>query len=102
MITTRLPDAVMVGSARSPSCTRFEMRQVLHRLVDARELAAGNRQVTPGGRAAGQHQRVELGAQLVDVRRIDDASVRNSVPSARICSRRRFRWRFSSLNSGMP
>ena len=33
--------------------------------MDAVELAAGDRQVAPGGRAAGQHHRVELGAQLV-------------------------------------
>ena len=40
-------------------------RQVLHRLVDAVQLAAGNRQIARSGRAAGQHHRVELGAQLL-------------------------------------
>src|SRR5581483_6226933 len=39
-------------------------RQELHRLVDAVELAARDRQVPPRGRAAGQHDGVEIGAQL--------------------------------------
>ncbi|SIN44166.1 Uncharacterised protein [Mycobacteroides abscessus subsp. abscessus] len=34
--------------------------QVLHGLVDALELAAGNRQVTPGGRSAREDHRVEV------------------------------------------
>ncbi len=40
-------------------------RQELHRLMDAVELATGDRQIAPGGGAAGQHNRVELGAQLL-------------------------------------
>ena len=42
-------------------------RQVLHRLVDAAELAPGHREVAPRGGAAGEHERVELAAELVDV-----------------------------------
>ncbi len=40
-------------------------RQVLHRLVDAVELPARDGQVAPVGRAAGQHDRVELLAQFL-------------------------------------
>ncbi len=39
-------------------------RQVLHRLVDALELAPGHRQVAGGGGAGGDHHRVEAVAQL--------------------------------------
>ncbi len=39
--------------------------QELHRLMDAVEVAAGDRQIAPRGRTAGQHHRVELGAQLL-------------------------------------
>ena len=39
-------------------------RQVFHRLVDAAELATRNRQVARFGRAPGQHDGIELGAQL--------------------------------------
>ena len=82
MITTRLPAAVIGGASRSPSCTRFDQRQVLHRLVDARELAAGDRQVAPRGGAAREHDRV--GGE--HARRPGRSSptfalVRNSVPS---------------------
>ena len=41
-------------------------RQVLHRLVDATVLAAGDREVAPRGCAAGEHDGVELGAQPID------------------------------------
>ena len=40
-------------------------RQVLHRLVDAAELASGDREVAPDGRAAGEDDGVELGAQVL-------------------------------------
>ena len=40
-------------------------RQELHRLMDAVEFAARDRQVTPCGRAAGEHHGVELGPQLL-------------------------------------
>ena len=48
-------------------------REVLHRLVDAGELAAGHREVAPCGRAAGEHDRVAVadltdGHVLADVR----------------------------------
>ena len=45
MITTCLPAAVIGGAPRSPSLHPVRRRQVLHRLVDAVELAARHRQV---------------------------------------------------------
>ena len=41
-------------------------RQILHREVNARELAAGHRQIARARGAAGEHDRIELGAKLVD------------------------------------
>ena len=51
-------DVIARGKAVGP-------RQVFHRLVDALEVTAGNRQIPARGRAAGQHHRVELLAQLL-------------------------------------
>ncbi len=39
-------------------------RQKLHRLMDALQLAAGNRQLAPSGCATGQYDRIEISAQL--------------------------------------
>ena len=49
------------------------LRQEIHRVVDAFEVAAGNQQVARGFRAAGQRQRVILIEQLA---RIDRAAER--------------------------
>ena len=78
--------------------------QVLHRLVDAGELAAGDRQVARGGGAAREDDGVELVRASCEAGTSTPTFVdgRNSVPSARIWSSRRSRWRFSILNSGMP
>ena len=78
-------------------------RQELHRLMDAVEVAAGDRQIAPCSRAAGQYHRVEFGAELMRcyVNADVDAGPK-TVPSASICSSRRSMWRFSILNSGMP
>ena len=70
MMTTFLPLAVIGGC---PSVAEdlvallhpVTPRQVLHRLVDAVQLPAGDGQIAPRGRAAGQHHRVEIGAQLL-------------------------------------
>src|SRR5262252_2537224 len=42
--------------------------QILHRLKDALEFATWDGQVSPGGSATGEYQRVEFGAQLRDIR----------------------------------
>ena len=51
-------DVIARGKAVGP-------RQVLHRLVDALEVTAWNRQIPACCRTAGQHHRVELLAQLL-------------------------------------
>ena len=64
MITTRLPAAVIGGVVEVALLHAVADGQVLHRLVDAAELATGDRQVAPRGRATGEHDRVELAPQL--------------------------------------
>ena len=101
----------------SPATRLVLQRQELHREVHAVELAPGHRQVARLLGAAGEHHRVELGEQLVRrdrrLRVVGDARcpvrcvptstpVRNSTPSARICSTRRSISHFSILKSGMP
>ncbi len=77
--------------------------QVLHREVDAVELAAGRRQVAARGRTHGEHDRVVRVAQLLDGQSTPTLQlVTNAVPSASICSSRRSSTRFSILNSGIP
>ena len=58
-------------------------RQVLHRLVDAGQLAAGHRQVAPGGCAARQHERVVRREQHLDVDEIADGCVRAELGALR-------------------
>jgi hypothetical protein len=66
--------------------------QVLHRQVDAGELAARAGRSRPRVRPAGQQHRVVLLAELVDGDVDPDVDAgRNVVPSARICSSRRSR-----------
>ncbi len=48
------------------------VRQVLHRLMDPSELPAGDRQVAPVGRTAGEHDRVVRRPQHLDVDRLAD------------------------------
>ena len=104
MITTRLPSAVIGGLGEVALLHPVGQRQVLHGLVDAGELAAGDGQVAPAVAPPASTTASNVGPQLVggDVDADVDADVRNSVPSARIWSSRRSRWRFSILNSGMP
>ena len=66
---TCLPAAV-IGAGAPPSAATAAVAavEVLHREVDAVELAAGDRQVARHARAGGDHDRVVLGPQL---RRID-------------------------------
>ena len=54
----RLVDVALLHSIRK--------RQELHRLMDASELAPGDRQVAPRRRTRGEHDRVELLVELVD------------------------------------
>ena len=105
MITTRLPAAEMISSsgASSPGAAAVLLREVVDGEVDARELAAGHRQIARRRRAAAEHDGVEVAAQGVDRHVHADVDAgRKTTPSCSISSRRRSRWRFSSLNSGMP
>jgi hypothetical protein len=77
--------------------------QVLHRLMDASELAAGIGQVArsvapPASTTASNSDRRRSASMSTPT----STEVRNLVPSASIWARRRSRWRFSILNSGIP
>ena len=79
-------------------------RQVLHRLMDAAQLAPWYRQIAACGRAARQHDRVVRRQQHFDVDAVTDRRVACGTrcprpPSGRCAA---CRWRFSILNSGIP
>ena len=99
MITTCLP-AAMIGESRSP-VHPVGQRQVLHRLVDAVQLAAGHRQVArrPARRRRAPPRRSPRsccrGESIADV-----ALVTNLVPSASICASRRSRCALFHLELG--
>ncbi len=59
--------------ARDPAVL---LRQEIHREMDAVHVAAGNRQIARGFRAAGQGQRVELVQQFTRIDRGDSAFLR--------------------------
>ena len=83
MITTRLPvgrDRRLVEVALLHAVAP---RQVLHRLVDAGELAPGNREVAPRGGAAREHDRVEL-LQVADGHVLADVRVRLELRALRL------------------
>ena len=69
MMMTFLPLAGIGGSRRRRDRIALlhpvRPRQVLHRLVDAVQVAARDRQIARRRRAAGEHHGVELGAQLL-------------------------------------
>src|SRR5881409_2095441 len=76
MITTRLPWAVMNSSSAIASLAAPVLqREVLHREVDAGELAPGHGQVAGRICAARQHDRVEIGLQIPHRYRRADGSV---------------------------
>jgi hypothetical protein len=104
MMTTCLPFGVIGARRRGRPPAPGSRRQVLHRLVDAVELAPGDRQVAPRGGAArrARPRRTASRRSSTVTSTPTFAPARNSVPSASICARRRSRWRFSILNSGMP
>ena len=66
MMTTSLPSAVIGGACSVALLHPVGRDEVLHRQVDAREVAAGRRQVAAEGRAAGEHDGVVLRPQLLD------------------------------------
>ena len=102
---TFLPVAMMARALvdRLAADAAVLLRQELHRVVDAGELAARHRQIARHLGADGEHHRVVLVHQPLD--RHVDADMQlgwNSTPSARICAMRRSMVNFSSLKSGMP
>ena len=79
-------------------------RQVLHREVDALQLASRHRQIARLPGAAGQQNGVEVrhAAGSTGTSTPTLTPGRNTTPSASISASRRSRTRFSILNSGMP
>ena len=67
-VLARGGDELLVGDLVALAATVLQ-RQVLHREMDARQLAARHRQVARQRRAASEDDRVESGAELVDARR---------------------------------
>ena len=79
-------------------------RQVLHREMDAIQIAPGHGQIARRCRATGQKNRIEVAVRVPQRRRSRPtfAFVRNLMPSSIMRFSRRFRTCFSILNSGMP
>ena len=75
MITTCLPSTSIGLWSMSPSCTRFDGGRYSIAWMDAVQLAARDRQVTPLGRTAGQHDRVVRRSQHLHVDRLADTGV---------------------------
>ena len=107
--TTCLPAAVIVPLRRRvglvvAGVALVLLRQEIHREMDAGELAAGHLQIARLFGAAGQRHRVEFApaGRPTGYRPPTSTAVRNSTPSAAICSTRRSISHFSILKSGMP
>ena len=92
------------SGAGSPADAAVALVEVLHREVDAVELAARHRQVARNARAGRDDDRVELLAQLVARRRRRRRRRRSGSrrPRRASCSTRRSTTHFSILKSGTP
>ncbi len=103
MTTTCLPSAVIGETVRSPSCTllasgRYSIAKWTP--FSSRPGTGRSREtVAPAAMTTASYRRRSFAASMS---RPISTSVRNLVPSARICSMRRLMCDFSILNSGMP
>ena len=107
MMTTCRPSAEIWSGHDLAERGPVALRQELHRLVDAAELAAGDPELAGVGGADREDDRVEALGELRAGQRGAVAGPistpqRKTVPSRSICRSRRSRNRFSILNSGMP